>query len=201
MTMTGFWSFIADALPAFLGSILGGGSIWAGLNWWHNVKQEKDRKNDAREFLSIQLAVLFEDFATECTECLYLHNKHITADGFGGKEIKAVPKLPTIPKSEAYKFLDRTLLDTILQFPSKISLAEKKTQFLIDVGGNVEQNIAEDTAHLGMNALELAKDIRQKNMLNERALEYSGWRVEKTLQNYIREFEEQFEEIETKETQ
>jgi hypothetical protein len=121
--MTG--TFISNLVTVFLGS----GAAIAVAKIFFEHRKDRQQWIDATEYLALQLAFLFEGYAIECADKASDHRTAISSDGHAGSLIGRVPQLLPLPESDAYKLLDRTVLNDVLDFPQRCQMANEAALF------------------------------------------------------------------------
>ena len=139
---------------------------------------------DEAEFLAVRLAIEFEGYAIESAERVADQKTLEDSGGHAGNKIGSLPEPPQPPKSDAYKFFDRALLDAIFQFPQDRLMANRAAIFWWDVVGDEEactEAYKEHTIRMGAKASEIAREIRSKNKLPARNLTFGRWEIDRFL--------------------
>src|SRR5665213_470230 len=125
-------SFIFNLVTVFLGS----GAALAVSKMIFEYRKDRRQRADATEYLAIQLAFLLEGYAIDCANKANDHKTAEQFDGHAGALIGSIPTPPPFPEGDAYKLLDRTLLNDLLDFPQRCQMAHEEAMFWWNVVGD-----------------------------------------------------------------
>jgi hypothetical protein len=172
--MTG--NFILNLVTVFLGS----GAAIAVTRLITDYRKDRRKRADAVEYLAFQPAFAFEGYAVECANRASDHDTARRSDGHAGQLIGRVPPLPNLPESDAYKLLDRCLLNDVLDFPQRCQMANVAAMFWWDIVGDEDccvQALEENTILTGGRAVDIAKRLRIRYKLGSRDLKFGTWNI------------------------
>ena len=178
--MTG--DLITNLVTVFLGS----GAAFAVAKIAFEYRKDRRERSDAAEYLALRLAFLFEGYAIDCADQASNHRTAIDSHGAAGSVITKVPQLPSLPDSDAYKLLDRSILNDIFDFPQRCRMANDEALAYLDIVGDEEYFailIEENTLRMGTHAMNIAKNLRISHNLIVRVLQSGEWNVA----NYFRD--------------
>jgi hypothetical protein len=180
--------FLSNLITVFLGS----GAAIAVAKIFFEHRKDMRQRIDAAEYLALQLAFLFEGYAIECADKASDHRFAIDSGGHAGQSIGRVPDLSTLPESDAYKLLDRSCLNDVLDFPQRCQMANEAAMFWEDVGHPDCCSVAleENTLQMGSRALDIARNLRRIYALHSRDLTFEEWDIEEFFYRKLRELEE-----------
>jgi len=179
-----------------LAVIIGGGLLTAVVTIFFQQYFKKRERNDAVEYLALRLAFLFEGYGVNCAAYISEYDTVVKEEKdytsyFG----EGVPIISSIPFEEAHKFLDRVLLNDILDFPQRCTMANSHGDYLSELGDNNGYCtfISEEYIRMGVQAMSIGKQLREKYNLTARELIFGGFNPEKFLKNKLIETEERKE--------
>jgi cbb3-type cytochrome oxidase subunit 3 len=180
--------FFSNLVTVFLGS----GAAIAVAKIVFEYRKDRRHRIDAAEYLALQLAFQFEGYAIECAEKASDHRTAIDSGGHAGQSIGRVPELSTFPESDAYKLLDRSCLNDVLDFPQRCRMANEAAMFWWDVVGDHDccsVAMEENTLEVGNRALEIARNLRKTYALHLRDLTFGQWNIEEYFSQEISRLE------------
>ena len=169
-----------DLLLNFLTVLLGSGAATAVMQIYFEHRRERRLRTDSAEYLALQLALQFEGYAIECAEKSSKHKLAHNSDGHAGGVISNVPEAPPYPQSEGFKWLDRQLLNDILEFPQRCRMANEAALFWWNVVGDrdcCEVAMLENTLLMGGRALDIARRLRRDHNLKARDMTFGQWNI------------------------
>ncbi len=172
---------IGNFISQFVTVMLGSGASIAIARIVSDHRRDKRQRADAAEYLALQLAFLLEGYAIDCAGKVSDHSMAVSSEGHVGKEIGAVPASPSFPESDAYKLLDRAILNDLLDFPQRCRMAQEAAMAWWDVVGDEDAcstAMLENTLSMGGAAIEIAKGLRKKYALGDRSLKFGEWDIE-----------------------
>jgi hypothetical protein len=181
--------FISNLVTVFLGS----GAAIAVAKLIGEYRKDRRQRADATEYLAFQLAFAFEGYAVECAKKASDHDMAQRSGGHAGDLIDRVPPLPELPESDAYKLLDRPLLNEVLDFPQRCQMANVAAMFWWDVIGDDDccsQPLEENTIFMGGHAVDIAKKLRVKYNLGDRDLTFGTWNIDDFFAEELKRLEE-----------
>jgi hypothetical protein len=182
-------NFIFNLVTVFLGS----GAAIAVSKMIFEYRKDHQQRADATEYLAIQLAFLLEGYAIECANKANDHRIAKQSDGHAGALIGSIPMPPPFPEGDAYKLLDRTLLNDLLDFPQRCQMANEAAMFLWDVVGDEDSccvAMEENTVQMGGRAVAIAKKFRIKYKLDSRDLSFGEWDIADFFDNGLKRLAE-----------
>src|SRR5882672_1059315 len=106
----------ADFISSLGTVLLGSGLATASTNIGFEYFRERRKRVDATEYLALQISFLLEEYVIVCADKVSDHSTAISSGGNAGNLINKVPLLPPLPESDAYKLLNRTALNDVLDF-------------------------------------------------------------------------------------
>jgi hypothetical protein len=173
---------IATILTSALVSTIAGIAINA---WLESRKNRQATRLDA-----LKIAIKLEGYSINCADKLADHSTAVSSEGHAGKTLGAVPNLPELnvavgilrPKKAA-------VANKLLIFPQEYVQAVQSAAFWWDVVGDPDCSTSEvinQTARLGLKALNLAKDIREAFNLPLRELVFGEYNVRNVLMESVR---------------
>ena len=177
---------IIETLGSFLLVVLGSSTAIGLLNWY----TDKSKRKSEIKYLATRIAVDLEGYAIDCAEQCSNHISHEKHNGLCGKLISQIPIIPAIGDTERYDFLDNALLDQILRLPQQLMLYEREIKSMSDVldMGYVQDECCNKTLKIGLQALELSKEVRSKYHLPKRELKSGEWDIDKFYKEQIEKF-------------
>ena len=116
-------------------------------------------------YLAMRLAVTFEDFASACADTLSNIDVFRASRGAAGSSTLHFPVMPDFPSDDdAWRAMDQKVVNRVLSFSGKTASHQRNILFLLDVNDEegVHSNFRENLVHLGLDALDLAKELRLK---------------------------------------
>jgi hypothetical protein len=161
--------------------ILGSGAAIAIVRLIFDSRKEKRDRLEAVKYLAIQLAFQFEGFTMECAQGVSDHQTAIQYDGHAGKLLGRVPNPPQLPTSDAYRFLDSEIMNSVFGFSQRCQMAQLAADFWMDVVGEPEcyrTAVEENTVSMGADALGISRTIRTKYQLGDRILKFDKWNID-----------------------
>lgn len=182
--MTEFWKL-------FMTVLLGSGASFASLNF--GFERIKDRRQ--RRHFALQIAFHLEGYAIECERVASDHDTADQSNGNAGKGITAVPQPPALPSTDTYRLLSPQIVNDLYAFPQRCQLAQRAADAQLEFVGHDEyQEAAEEhTVRMGMEALKIARSIREKYRLSERKLAFDDWSIEDSLESIHNKIEKRKE--------
>jgi hypothetical protein len=114
--------------------------------------------------------------------------------GHAGKLIGQVPQLSSLPDSDAYKLLDRSLLNDVLDFPQRCQMANDAAMFWWNVVGDEDScrtAMEENTLHMGGRAIEISQKLRNAyRRIGSRELTFGDWNIEEFFAQELKKLEQ-----------
>ena len=177
-----------------LSAAIAGGAITALATLTWNWASERRREKDAAQYLAIQIAFLLEGYALRCAEGVIKHELSDDSGGQAGRAIGKIPDPPKFPESDAYKFLDRGLINDVFEFPQLQQMYAEEAWTLYDVGASDTEEymdaIKKRTITMGVRALEVAQIVRRQYGLPNRELGLGNWSIREYLQSRAKVIED-----------
>jgi hypothetical protein len=170
--------FALQLVTVFLGS----GAAIAVAKILFEHRREALQRRDSTEYLALQLAFQLESYAIECARKISDHRLAKEYQGDVGQIIARVPMLAPFPQSEAYRQIDRALLDDVMDFPQRCEMSNQAALFWWEVVGDPDCcNVAmeENTIQMGTRALDIARRLRTHYKLPARNLTFGKWNLDK----------------------
>jgi hypothetical protein len=161
-----------------LGSSVLGTAMTIMINWYSQIR-ERGRYNS---FLALTLSHAFEKYAHSCLDIVSDDELYRSSGGHAGNPIGTPPKPFDLP-AENFRDFDINLLDSIFEFPQKVSFATDEVVFIASV---VDADEAHDTSfkntvELANHAISLADRLRNKYNLHQRVLRFGEFDLRKEL--------------------
>jgi len=175
----------------FWSSFLGTGAALGIAKIVVDLRRDWQTRSDARQFAAIKLAFALEDYAVDCAQAASDHADAVEHDNHVGARLKTVPKPPPDPESDAWKYLDRKLLNDILDLPQRAKMAGIDAFFLWYMVGDAESTdvaLERNTIFMGAAALKTAKAIRTTYKLEPRNMTFAKWNIDEHFAKKLAEF-------------
>ncbi len=160
----------------------------AAINEW---LRSRVAKQTAR-FDALAAAVSLEGYGISCAQAIINHDLVYDSEGHTGAPLPRVPELPDLPRiSVVAEFLrprKGALIDRVLSLPQKIHQAQQHVEFWWDVTADREDTsdvLAKHAAGIGLEAIDLAADLRTDFDLPSRDLVFGELDVRRTLQERL----------------
>jgi hypothetical protein len=182
-----------DFLFNFLTVFLGSGAAIAVTRFIYDYRKDRRLRADAAEYLAFQLAFLLEGYAVECAQQASDHDTARQSDGHAGGLISRVPAPASLPESDAYKLLDRSLLNDVLDFPQRCQMANEAAMFWWNVVGDQDccsEAMEENTILMGGRAVDIATRLRATYKLGSRDLTFGTWNIRNFFAKELKRLEE-----------
>ena len=163
-------------LPIFLASGASVALVSLGLENWRHRRSRKDRIRH----LALRIVFSLEGYAIECGEKLNDHMLATDNDGHAGTYMVTVPQPPAFPDSLDYALIKSDILEAILDFPQRCTMAGREPAFWWDVIADIDcvrNAAAENTIKMGEHAIRLALQIRKEYKLPQRDLTFGKWNI------------------------
>lgn len=114
--------------------------------------------------LALELAVLFEGYASQAAGAAFDIDFWISSDGRGGTRTAPIPKLPEFPREpDAWRFVRPQLRDMALSYPNDVSIARANLAFRHEAtrdNAMADLDALEQNLHLADIAYQLARRLR-----------------------------------------
>ncbi|WP_070988603.1 hypothetical protein [Halofilum ochraceum] len=145
------------------------------------------RRNWPSERLAaLNAAVGLEGYALHCADKVADHRTAIDSAGAAGDLISGVPELPEIPVVAAFVKRERArVADRLASFPQDVRQADQAAAFWWDLVSDMDSarnEAVKQTACVGLQALELARSLREAFTLPRRDLVFGEYNVRTTLE-------------------
>jgi hypothetical protein len=154
----------------------------------HEILEGLKSKRDAK-LTALVVAVSLEGYAITCANNIEDHKTARSSDGFAGSLLASVPDLPQL--SVVAGFLRRrkvSIANRILVFPQEVRQADQLVAFWLDVVGDedaMHQEAVNQVAKMGLQSLNLARDIRVEFKLPIRDLPFGKSNVRQIFNNMV----------------
>lgn len=156
----------------------------AAINEWLDSRKSKR----ATRLDALSTAVALEGYAITCADKLADHDTAVQSEGAAGAFIGTVPKLPNLPVVSGFLGTQKaSVANRLMVFPQEIDQADQAARFWWDVVGDRDAARAAavgQVAKVGLQSLNLARDIRAAFKLPNRDLVFGKYDVYKVLQEY-----------------
>ncbi|MEI9889108.1 MAG: hypothetical protein WDN08_21905 [Rhizomicrobium sp.] len=180
-------------LQSFLTVVLGSGAAFTIAQIVLDFRRHRRKRRDSVEYLALRLAFVLEGYAIACAEKQSDHSTAVEHDGQAGRLLGSVPEVPALPESDAYQFLDRSILNSVLDFPQRVVMADRFAAFWWDTVGDLDSfrsEIGSQTIRMGHLAAVLAKRVRTTYRIQGRPLVLGTWDIGKYLEDEVRKLDE-----------
>lgn len=170
-------------LAAIFGSGVTSAVVTFALNSWHVGSKSKR----SAAYLAQKIAFILERYAILAADSLGDHDAAIITDGHHGTTASKLTLFSELPESQDYDKLDAKILDRVLDFPDQIQLANSAIDQLFDFEGGEEAvaYAAKATNEIALSAIAIATELRLKNGLPKRNLDFEGYQVHKWLKDRL----------------
>lgn len=144
------------------------------LNQLATTWRERSRRRATSSYLSLRIASMLEAFAQDCSGYISDRLNYQSSNGVLGQLISEMPKISDYPSDEeGWRSLDATLADRAIRFPVLIKQSNESLGFSLSVDDDgYDEEMLEELAIRGDDALDLARAIRRKAYLPQFASEY-----------------------------
>ncbi len=178
----------------FLPYILGTGVLSAVLaviiGKWLDILIEKHKNKKDKDYAAIRLAIIFENYAIECSNSISRHEAEFSKDSHESKSWSLIsiknPELEKFPDDLNWKELDSGLLSTVLSYKNAIKLTEVcnyGNYFSISYRERLSE-LLEIIGYHGYRAWKLSKSLRKDNL--------RGWNnalnLEDTVEGFLKRY-------------
>jgi hypothetical protein len=163
----------------------------------YDYRKDRRSRDDAAEYLAFQLAFLFEGYAVECAQQASDHDLARQFDGHAGALIGRVPAVASLPESDAYKLLDRSLLNDVLDFPQRCQMANEAALLWWNVVGDEDccsEAMEENTLLMGGRAVGIATRLRATYKLGPRDFAFGTWDIRTFFAKELKQLEDRKQE-------
>lgn len=151
---------------------------------WYSQKRDRKRYNS---FLALTLSHSFEKYAYSCLDIVSDDELYRSSGGHTGNPMGTPPKPFDLP-GENFREFDINLLDSIFEFPQKVSFAIDEValiQSLVDCD-EAHKTSFKNTVQLANHALSLADRLRNKYNLPQRSLRFGEFDLRQELKKRIK---------------
>ncbi|WP_431024180.1 hypothetical protein [Halomonas sp. H5] len=159
-----------------------------------NAWLESRRERHSTRFEALSAAVTLEGYAITCAEAISHNDIAEQSLGHAGAFMGSVPEFPTISVPAGFLKPEKAkVADKLMVFPQEIRQADQWVGLQWDFTAEVEavrEAAVEQSAQMGLSAIELASNIRKAFNLPERKLIFGVFDVEKTLRKALREVQD-----------
>lgn len=156
------------------------------LNAWLESRREKH----STRFQALSAAVALEGYAITCAEAISHNDLAEQSLGHAGAFMGSVPEFPTISVPAGFLRPSKAkVASRLMVFPQEIRQADQWVGLQWDFTAEdeaVREAAVEQSAKIGLAAIDLASDIRKAFKLPERQLIFGVFDVEKTLRKSLR---------------
>ena len=168
--------------PTIITIVLGSsvlGAAMTSLISWYSQKRERRRYNS---FIALSLSHAFEKYAHSCLDIVSDDELYRSSGGHAGNPMGTPPKAFDLPE-ENFREFDINLLDSIFEFPQKVSFATDEVAFIASVVDDREAHGTsyKNTIELANNAISLADQLRNKYNLPKRPLRFGEFDLREEL--------------------
>lgn len=173
----------ASLLKTIVGAGLGTAFVQAAFSIYNQLRQEKKW----RSYMASRIAVTLEFFACACADFI-LMNKNLEYDPDHEPDWTVeLPELPPYPDhSDGWLAIDPALANKCLNLRNKIHESQKTINTYVQLGGDLEDTLYEEAAHLGVEAWKVADSLRRKHGL---ATADTRWNYAGALDGWLRDIE------------
>jgi len=151
------------------------------------LERQKARRNTRLDALTI--AVALEGYAITCADKLENHITAVSSDGQAGSMLTGVPDLPQLSVVAGFIHPHKvSIADRILAFPQEVRQADQAAAFWWEVVGDGDAMRVEavcQVAKIGLQSLDLAREIRTAFKLPCRNMIFGEYDVRKTLKKRL----------------
>ncbi|WP_306591776.1 hypothetical protein [Geothrix sp. 21YS21S-4] len=151
----------------------------------------EDRKSkQSVRFEALAIAVALEGYAIICANKISAHNTAVTSEGAASLLLRSVPKFPQF--SGVIRFFGprkMSLANRIMMFSQEVYQANQSVAFWWEVVGDLEAMYQEakiQGAKMGLQSLDLARDIREEFKLPHRILIFGDYDIRQLLKEQNR---------------
>lgn len=155
----------------------------------------KDRWVQGREgkFSSLHAALFFEEYARQCSHILGEKEDYANSSGHAGTDHGAIPSMPAFPADIEWRKVGIKL--TQQAFGLRVSVeamnSDISDRFAFDPPDGGDWTMLRGCVSIGLEAIELAKSIREKARLDPAPVPDPHY----TTERHLTEAKERFEEI------
>ena len=137
----------------------------------------KETKSDQGRFLALRLAVIFEDYSSECMDAYFDHDSASGSEGQIGRYASYLPIAPTIPQDDAnWPALDHDASQRAFSFAGTIRQFNEKVRFHAEVTGDIDSDeVISKLFEVAESAFLLSGDLRRRHQVG--GLEESDARI------------------------
>jgi len=144
------------------------------------------RDRPSQRLAALNAAVGLEGYALHCAEKVTDHRTAIDSAGAAGELIAGVPELPAIQVVAAFlKTKKARVADRLARFPQDVRQADQAAAFWWELVGDMDSarnEAVQQTATVGLQALDIAKSLRAAFSLPSRELVFGEYDVRSTLE-------------------
>lgn len=146
------------------------GTIMSSMFSWYVQKHQRKRRNS---YIALLLSHSFEKYAHKCLTEVSEDELYRSSGGHAGAELGLPPKLFDLP-DENFQEFNIKILDSIFEFPQKVSFAIDEVGFISTVADDDEAHWTSrnNTIELANDAISLADKLRRKYNLPIRKLKF-----------------------------
>lgn len=165
-----------ELLPVVFTSAVVATIVGTAINAWLESRKSKW----VARFNALKASVTLEGYALECD-----------SGGAAGKYLADVPELPKLTITAGFlRPAKAKLANRLMVFPQDVIQAEQAVAFYWDVLGGVEDTSSEaanQSARVGLNSLNLARDIRAEFKLPPRKMIIGKFEIREVLSKSVEE--------------
>jgi hypothetical protein len=153
----------------------------AAINSWMEYRKSKQ----SARFDALATAVALEGYAITCADMISDHNTATTSEGAAGSLLGSVPALPQLSVVVGFLRPQKvSIANRIMVFPQEVRQADQSVAFWWDVVGDsdaMHQEAKIQVAKMGLQSLDLARDIREAFKLPRRNLIFGQYNIHQLL--------------------
>ncbi len=153
-------------------------TITQGLSTWREFYKAKQDRNRDATYLAIRVAVILEQFATDCAMQLADLDAFKSSRGAIGNEYWKLPTLPAYPEELSWGAIDSKMCERMLSFTTEVRIGQS---FLVGLSEfeptEVPIHCGEKCAVLGFRAWILARDLRARYRVRPFELPGNPWKL------------------------
>lgn len=144
------------------------------------------RDRPSQRLTALNAAVGLEGYALHCADRVADHRTAMDSAGAAGELIAGVPELPEIQVAAAFLKPKRArVADRLARFPQDVRQADQAAGFWWELVGDMDaarNEAVKQTASVGLQALDLARSLREAFSLPNRELVFGEYNVRSTLE-------------------